>query len=1301
MAATAIPPAGAAAGVAGATAKPSSSISSPAQPPIKDESQAQALCKEREKKRRRLRALNRQVWKDGPSAPSKTLDSNLKKNTAFVKRVKQGIGHEAHDHLLKDLPLLNLEKYLQELIQAVPDGLSKCATAKDSFAATEVLSAFHVRFGAQAFSSPLTTALEQVLAPANKTQNQNIASEQRERDEAARIARQKPLLRVAAELALVDAIGLSQDNCGASWLFALIRNLLATDKEHANVALLVAVLKGLGQSILAPPVKKDTDAALSERADSALTLADAVNVDHIEQPDLSDAPLVSPEWQAKFRKLFETYFQTLSRRIVKEHQRLQDQGRKNHEAYIRSGEIFEDRQQNYERMTKSFERVRDWGRILSELLGVPMPELESSASSSNAVGLGVNLDSKSAFERADEEFATDQSPWEDQDSQKFYTDILDLGDILPQSILAQTTGIVLDPNTSAQKADGEEEAKDRPDAKEPATTSSSPHLDVDAPDEAMNAGPAAQLATLMAKLPDMTNRSMIDSAAVDFAFIATKPARRKLVKHLASLPRNRIDLAPYYARLTAILTRYMPDVGAGLTALLEDEFRYLQRKKNVDLTETRAKNARFLSELTKFKVTPTHAIFHCLKVCLEDFSGPNIDVLASLLEGCGRYLLRTEETSARMRSMLEMLRRKRAAANLDSRQLLLLNNAYYQCNPPKRKAIEHKARQPMELYIRHLIYHVLQKKTVDTVVLQLRKLPWDDAAVYGWLKDAFTRAWRIRYSNIHLLAILVYEVERFHPSFAVEVIDQVLENIRIGMEENIFKHNQRRVATICYLGELYNYRLITSGIVFEQIWSLATFGHPNGRPWPGQVAPLDAPDDYFRIRLICTLLDTCGACFDRGSLRKKLDDFLVFLNVYVLCKQQPLPMDVDFMLAETLEMLRPDMQFKKSFNEAAAALEEVMAANRLKSAQTETGEESEEHSSEEDRVSAPSGGQDGGKGDARRKARHGVGHASRSDDSSGESTSSVSSGSSGDSSSSSGSSSSSDDSYSEDSDSGTASGGGGNTDDEEDEVSRHRRDEELAIRKEADDEFDRELAKMMAELGTSGAASAPGNTASSSTQRAHLFSRTALPSGNAGGYSYNHSSNTSGLSEIGLPIKRKPSEPTQDDSMHMKFSLLSKKGSKQVTHEVHVPATASIAINTRSKQLKEEAERKQLKEKVLAYERSAESQLEKSTDLPLHSSFSRRQHQQHAQQHQQRAHESQQRMQEHEQRIQEHQQRILNHQSNEQQHKLHAQHHQQLAQQLAQRQQENAQRQRAQGSGNRGGKNAAEDDFKIWTSRGF
>lgn len=79
------------------------------------------------------------------------------------------------------------------------------------------------------------------------------------------------------------------------------------------------------------------------------------------------------------------------------------------------------------------------------------------------------------------------------------------------------------------------------------------------------------------------------------------------------------------------------------------------------------------------------------------------------------------------------------------------------------------------------------------------------------------------------------------------------------------------------------------------------------------------PNDFFRVRLVCVLLDTVGMCFDRGTQKRKLDNFLVFFQVkvakhlicvdaytmalqyYVLCKED-LPMDVDFMLSDSIEV---------------------------------------------------------------------------------------------------------------------------------------------------------------------------------------------------------------------------------------------------------------------------------------------------------------------------------------------------------------------------------------------------------------
>jgi hypothetical protein len=49
------------------------------------------------------------------------------------------------------------------------------------------------------------------------------------------------------------------------------------------------------------------------------------------------------------------------------------------------------------------------------------------------------------------------------------------------------------------------------------------------------------------------------------------------------------------------------------------------------------------------------------------------------------------------------------------------------------------------------------------------------------------------------------------------VVDGVMEDIRLGMEVNLPKYSQRRVAMIKYLGELYNYRMVESSDIFKVI----------------------------------------------------------------------------------------------------------------------------------------------------------------------------------------------------------------------------------------------------------------------------------------------------------------------------------------------------------------------------------------------------------------------------------------------------------------------------------------------------
>ena len=71
---------------------------------------------------------------------------------------------------------------------------------------------------------------------------------------------------------------------------------------------------------------------------------------------------------------------------------------------------------------------------------------------------------------------------------------------------------------------------------------------------------------------------------------------------------------------------------------------------------TKAQNVIFLSNLTKFRVVPPHLILHIFKVCLDDFSGTNVENIAMLLEGCGRFLLRSDDTRERFATMVRALR---------------------------------------------------------------------------------------------------------------------------------------------------------------------------------------------------------------------------------------------------------------------------------------------------------------------------------------------------------------------------------------------------------------------------------------------------------------------------------------------------------------------------------------------------------------------------------------------------------------------------------------------------------------------
>jgi regulator of nonsense transcripts 2 len=171
------------------------------------------------------------------------------------------------------------------------------------------------------------------------------------------------------------------------------------------------------------------------------------------------------------------------------------------------------------------------------------------------------------------------------------------------------------------------------------------------------------------------------------------------------------------------------------------------------------------------------------------------------------------------------MQRKMNATHLPGQERAMLQNAFYYCNPPDRPAIEPKQRPPMEQYIRKVIYLDLNKKNVSLILKKLRMLHWDDPSTFSLLQKIFTKVWKLKFSNIYLVAQMAATLMRYHPDFVVMLVDSVFEYIRSGLEMNLFVHNQRRVAMVRYLGELYNFRVIETATIFDTLYLIVGFGY--------------------------------------------------------------------------------------------------------------------------------------------------------------------------------------------------------------------------------------------------------------------------------------------------------------------------------------------------------------------------------------------------------------------------------------------------------------------------------------------
>lgn len=230
-----------------------------------------------------LRAENLNCEHPGDSYFAK-LDSSLKRNTAFVKKLKQFTAAQL-DALLKDMSGLNLSKYISEICAALSEAKMKMTDVPATVTLCSRLHQTYADFDAQ-FLEAWQKSL--ALKPTEKISNPS---------------KLRVDLRLFAELVSSGVISAKQ---GLQLLGSVLINVISQDKEdHSNFSIILSFCRHCGEEYAGLVPRKMQN------------LAEKYGGIAIPKSDF-----LAPDRQQNLRGLLKDYFKNLCKHLISEQQEL-------------------------------------------------------------------------------------------------------------------------------------------------------------------------------------------------------------------------------------------------------------------------------------------------------------------------------------------------------------------------------------------------------------------------------------------------------------------------------------------------------------------------------------------------------------------------------------------------------------------------------------------------------------------------------------------------------------------------------------------------------------------------------------------------------------------------------------------------------------------------------------------------------------------------------------------------------------------------------------------------------------------
>lgn len=904
-------------------------------------------------KRIQLLEGNRQAWAGEGSVfeAADKLDSSLKGNTVFIRRLRMQLKADQEQAILEELRTLSLEKYLGEAINALLEGLLKLKTRGDFSVAVQVTSIMHQRFFHQ--------FTPQFLAVFFQGMESTLTEDRAKRAELAPI--RKILCRLCVELWLVGVITPEYFNKNIpSWIegtpqtiaqagpppFVIFRHILGTDlKDFDYAELVLSLAKHF-------PFLTGTD---DESQAAALGVTESV---------------------PKMAKLVKSYCLHMQKRVKMMAILLGRQRRKFEKHYIQVGRMTTGREDSLNELETQLSDMVSLCTQLSEALGIEMQSLVDCYKEEDTITLDGSFDG--------------QPLWDSEDDMLFYTDVLDLADKVSEQVLSGGVDVadaelndMVEKNkearqkellqqavekerekirVNAQKARESRMAAKTPQEKKKSTEDSddSDYVSEEEEEEPVKdmSPKGIQMTEFLERLSQARSKEDIDAMTIEFCHLNNKASLNRLLRHFREFSLHKAFMLPFYARMVATLGPYFPKLRASVIERLFARLRSYTRGNSRRSMERRLASFQFLSELTKFGLVPKHYIFHLLNFMGSRLNYMNLESLSKIFHCCGQFLWRNASTHQDMEELMESMMQRRTKGYLSISEILmveeLLSLVKFRGGAGEQTAKRHVVSStPIQVFLDRLYYIELSKDVASQVAQLTLKLDWSDEKITcPTLFRIFTETWRVSHGNMAAVASVLAKIAPSHPLFAQKVIETVLENIRQCLELNSYSLNQIRLSQVEFVSELYNQGLLNHTCFLDMLFMVICFDHRRGRPTAGVYCPKDPPDSFFRIRLVLNGLVTCQQKLATDITSSELEFFIAFFQYYIFTKTR-LPMELKIDFRTLFVDLELEQQLYSTLDGAARGLESALKGKFGERFEEEQKQVIEEKPIEVEKVAVP------------------------------------------------------------------------------------------------------------------------------------------------------------------------------------------------------------------------------------------------------------------------------------------------------------------------------------------------------------